>query len=747
MAASSSDFDAKSFQWVAQLPQVWESRRPLRERSLQGRNLLRGMIVPGHGDHEVVIGSIECCKINSEVLLITLKLMADEACIFVPKVFLLQGATLEFHCHSGYPDAASLGVAAYSDGWGLKRMLTCVKRKWMRGQTPRVVGDRLARALRAGGDDDDIDDPADSAEAPTTTEPKQSTSEVLADLDLPTEIEEPEDQAAMDVDLPVNPVPQDKAPNAVVPETAPVNPLPEDKAPNAVVPETAPVNPVPEDKAPDAVVPETATVNQVPEDKGSIAAMPTNPEDPRVKDPSSLPPRQPSQQELQQQLVIAELKMEAQRLMAIERKRAAKQFAKTLPTGPIQVDSDEEANPGSVMPAVAACASKGGATNPDAMETQAFEVNTQVVAQALLGLDQTVPSPGRRFAEDKTMVLSPASVDVKSPADSLPVDKELHTPTPHGIVPADITPMKEYPTRDQQLACKTGNEAKKKADQAASKASKEAKEASRGRGRGRGGRGRGGGRGQKSTPEADDGAGEPVNDKTTEVPEKIEETQPKKKPGRRKKAQCELSEPDQVAGKAGSCEPSETKSKGGRSKTEVAVPKSKRTKRGNVPQEAAVPASRVRGKRSADEKVEPKAKRAQTISGMEWPNTFARRYRPAKSNITQKFWEGCVCAFRNVLMPHLVPGTATSTQSTFFDFAKQFVELDEQQVFVLCILLLLWNTSIDFTKDVDLAELFSGSATLSKEFFYEGKEVAACDYKYGHSVQQFFVVAPKLAYG
>ena len=37
-------------------------------------------------------------------------------------------------------------------------------------------------------------------------------------------------------------------------------------------------------------------------------------------------------------------------------------------------------------------------------------------------------------------------------------------------------------------------------------------------------------------------------------------------------------------------------------------------------------------------------------------------------------------------------------------------------------------------QDVDLAELFSGSATLSKEFFYEGKEVAACDYKYGRGM-------------
>ncbi|CAE7397433.1 unnamed protein product [Symbiodinium sp. CCMP2592] len=146
MAASGSAFDAKGFQWVAQLPQAWESKRPLRERSLEGRCLLRGVIQPGHGNREVVKGNIECCKLNSDVLLILLRIMADDACIFVPKVFLLQGAMLEFHCHAGYPDAASLGVAAYSDGWGLKRMLTFVKRKWMRGQNAR---DRTFRRMVA----------------------------------------------------------------------------------------------------------------------------------------------------------------------------------------------------------------------------------------------------------------------------------------------------------------------------------------------------------------------------------------------------------------------------------------------------------------------------------------------------------------------------------------------------------------------------------------------------------------------
>lgn len=363
--------------------------------------------------------------------------------------------------------------------------------------------------------------------------------------------------------------------------------------------------------------------------------------------------------------------------------------------GPIEVDSDEEASPGSTMLAVAACPSKGGASNPDAVETQTYELSTQLLANAMLGLDQIVPSPGRTFAEDKTMVLSPRSVDVKSPGalpttsvdseqtpsprvvrkspDALPtatVDPE-QTPSPRGTVPVEITPMKEYPTRDDQLQCKTRKEAKKKADQAANKLAKEAKEASRGRGRGRGGRGRG--RGQKPTPEVDDGADgdeteAPEKTDETEMPDKIEDIQSKKKPGRPKKAQREPSESEEVAAKAKkarNCEPSETKSKAGRSKkeadAEVAVSKSKKRKQGDAPQEVAVPAARVRGKTSAAKQSEPSPKK--TLSGNEWPWTFARRYRPPQANFTQRFWEGCVCAYRNVLLPHLLPGTATATQA------------------------------------------------------------------------------------
>ena len=135
--ASSSTFDARCFRWMEKVPEALECRRELRDRSLNGHNLLRGIRQPGHGTAEVVQGSLDCCRLNHVALGVLLKVMADNACIFIPKVFILQGAMLEFHSNSGYPDPDTLGAAANSDGWGLKRMLSFLRRKWKRQEKSR----------------------------------------------------------------------------------------------------------------------------------------------------------------------------------------------------------------------------------------------------------------------------------------------------------------------------------------------------------------------------------------------------------------------------------------------------------------------------------------------------------------------------------------------------------------------------------------------------------------------------------
>ncbi|CAE7883920.1 unnamed protein product [Symbiodinium necroappetens] len=274
---------------MAQLPAVWEAVRAFRERSLRGMNLLRGVVLKGHGLSPVVVGNIECCRLNSDVLATILKIMADEGCIFIPKVFLLQGACLEFHRHAGYPDALSLGQAAYGDGWGLKRQLNFLKRKWMRKQTPRdravrklvaefdraygklrqAVGDRIARALRARGDEDDDDDVDPEADV---------------DSDQPRNADGPSSK-------------NDEAPVASISEEM----EPTLASTSAALPDEVTPAPVPE---------EGAAVNPDPE--AHEEALAGNP-DPKSHE-EALMPREPTRNDLEQQLRILELKLEAKRL-------------------------------------------------------------------------------------------------------------------------------------------------------------------------------------------------------------------------------------------------------------------------------------------------------------------------------------------------------------------------------------------------------------------------------------------------
>ncbi len=136
MSGASSTFDPRNFQWMASLPAVLEEKRVFRARSLRERSLLQGVFLPSN-KREVVHGNLECCRLNIEALSTMLKMMADNACIFVPRVTLLQAVCLEFHSHAGFPNADTLATTAFADGWGFKRMLNFLKRKWRRNERPR----------------------------------------------------------------------------------------------------------------------------------------------------------------------------------------------------------------------------------------------------------------------------------------------------------------------------------------------------------------------------------------------------------------------------------------------------------------------------------------------------------------------------------------------------------------------------------------------------------------------------------
>ena len=199
-------------------------------------------------------------------------------------------------------------------------------------------------------------------------------------------------------------------------------------------------------------------------------------------------------------------------------------------SGPIAV-SDEE---GSLIRDLPGPTSTSAAL--DAVETQAYAVDTQMAQEVLAGLDQEVPSPGQPLAAGRlqsTAVL-PGSVDPpcdtspdpKETATSVepPIEEALVTPSPKNLAPLEISPAKTCVTRDSQLRVKS---AKVAAD-------------AEGRGRGAGrGRGRGGRRPKKDVePEPVPETSEPKKGgrpKKHLEPEPVLETSKPKKGGRRKK--------------------------------------------------------------------------------------------------------------------------------------------------------------------------------------------------------------------
>ena len=138
MAAALEHLNPRSFDWVAELPQAWEGVRELRLRVVDGRSLTSGVLLPQFCRQEAVLGTMECCKLNASLLQVTLQVMADHGCIFTPPLHLLQGAALEFMARNGYPSPDDLPGKSSADGWGMKRMMGCLKRKFMRRETPRA---------------------------------------------------------------------------------------------------------------------------------------------------------------------------------------------------------------------------------------------------------------------------------------------------------------------------------------------------------------------------------------------------------------------------------------------------------------------------------------------------------------------------------------------------------------------------------------------------------------------------------
>ena len=124
--------------WIGQVPSSWEDHRQFRTACMEGRSLTVGVFLKEFGDQEVVLGTLACCKLNVKLLRALLDCMATTPCIFNPPLHVLQAALLEFYALNHFPDPDDLAAKAHKDGWGLKRMLSFLRRKFTRTEMPRV---------------------------------------------------------------------------------------------------------------------------------------------------------------------------------------------------------------------------------------------------------------------------------------------------------------------------------------------------------------------------------------------------------------------------------------------------------------------------------------------------------------------------------------------------------------------------------------------------------------------------------
>ena len=173
----------------------------------------------------------------------------------------------------------------------------------------------------------------------------------------------------------------------------------------------------------------------------------------------------------------------------------------------------------------------------DCLETQVYELDTQVFQSALEPLDRDMPSPGVTFAAQKTLIMAPQ--DHETPQDvarDVETSEQKITPSPKPKLLIEISPMKTSPTRDEQLGLKGAKEASKKAAAEVAKAAKEEKAKAKAAGRGGRGRGRGRGGGAKVTPKHhDEDADEEECEETEEEP--ATETEPVPEPKKSKGGQ------------------------------------------------------------------------------------------------------------------------------------------------------------------------------------------------------------------
>ena len=124
------------FAWLQGVWEDWELLRPLRQRAAVGRSLLVG-VRRKTDSAEVVVGTLKCAQLNCEMVRRLTLRMAKHGVIKNPPLGRLYHEFVSFHQQNGPLTGDDVLVASHADAWGLKRILTLMRRKWSRDEMPR----------------------------------------------------------------------------------------------------------------------------------------------------------------------------------------------------------------------------------------------------------------------------------------------------------------------------------------------------------------------------------------------------------------------------------------------------------------------------------------------------------------------------------------------------------------------------------------------------------------------------------
>ena len=126
----------EQFSWLDGVYEVWEENRVLRQRARSGRSIMVG--VRRKSDlQEVCLGTLKCASLKAFMCQGIVSRMAESGILKNPPLGRLYSELVKFQQQNGSEVGHSLLALAHVDAWGLKRVLTILRRKWARGEQPR----------------------------------------------------------------------------------------------------------------------------------------------------------------------------------------------------------------------------------------------------------------------------------------------------------------------------------------------------------------------------------------------------------------------------------------------------------------------------------------------------------------------------------------------------------------------------------------------------------------------------------